>query len=63
MNTNHVVGDYYRLIKFSDDFQFTNMKNSQGRVRGNRVMIMEESDVTSLTNMTVNATGQDFSKE
>lgn len=59
----HVVSYCYRLIGFSDDFQFTNMKNSQGQVRGNGVMIMEEPDVTPLANMTMSTTDQIFSKE
>lgn len=39
------------------------MKNSQGQVRGNGVMIMEEPDVTPLANMTMSTTDQIFSKE
>lgn len=38
----HEEVDYYRLIGFSDDFQFTNDKGFRGHIRGNTALPMED---------------------
>ncbi|KAH0746491.1 hypothetical protein KY285_008148 [Solanum tuberosum] len=38
--TGHVEDNYFRLIGFLDDFQFTNDKCFHGQIRGNRAMTM-----------------------
>lgn len=35
--TGHIHDDYYRLIGFSDDFEFTKQKSYQGSVKANAV--------------------------
>ncbi|KAG5592957.1 hypothetical protein H5410_043471 [Solanum commersonii] len=38
----HEEINYYRLIGYPDDFQFTNNKGSQGQIRGNVAVSMED---------------------
>ncbi|XP_019223790.1 PREDICTED: uncharacterized protein LOC109205534 [Nicotiana attenuata] len=40
----HTVADCYRIIRFPEDFEFTNAKGNQNQIRGNRVLTGDQSD-------------------
>lgn len=42
--TGHVCEDFHRLIDYPDDFEFTKSKSFLTLVKGNAVVVEEESD-------------------
>nr|XP_009788320.1 PREDICTED: uncharacterized protein LOC104236139 [Nicotiana sylvestris] len=65
MRTGHVRADCYRLIGFSDDFQFTKSTNYQPTIKGNAVVARQDNEEKSNTcsEATMSNQNQFFSKE
>ncbi|XP_009803508.1 uncharacterized protein [Nicotiana sylvestris] len=65
MRTRHVRADCYRLIGFSDDFQFTKTNNYQPTAKGNATMGGQENETNPNPNNegVVGSQNQSFSRE